>query len=208
MQTWTEYEIDCLTDLLFDSNLSHMEMARELDRTEVEITRQIRELGLSWVRRSKGHISRGQGALTTIMSKLLPGEKVVSEHPIGERLRLDVYCDRYKLAAEYHGRQHFFYTQHFHGDKYGFEESQRRDERKIEICKDLGIALVIFRYNDTLTEDVVYNRMLDALRSTPLVKEEKIPTYKGEPFYEARAARQREYRREQYKKMKARRGRG
>lgn len=207
--TWTEYEDDRLTDMVFDSNLSTHEIAQELGKTELEITREIRNLGLSWVRRKKGHISRGQGALTSIMQKLLPGEEIRTEEPIGERLRLDVYCPRYQLAAEYHGRQHFFYVEHFHGDKEGFLASQARDERKIEICKDLGIALVIFRYNDTLTEEVVYERMLDALRNASVAdeKEQKPPKYKGNPYYEAHKIRQREYRKEQYRKMKAQRGR-
>lgn len=205
---FSEYEDDRLTDLLFETNYSNFEIARELGRTELEVTQEIRNLGLSWVRRKRGNLSRGQAALTGIMQKLLPGEYIESEYPIGERLRLDVYCDRYKLAAEYHGRQHFFYTEHFHGNREGFYDSQRRDERKLEICKDLGIALVVFRYNDTLTEDAVFNRMLDALRSTPMVKEEKVSAYKGNPFYESRKSMQREYRRDQYRKMKAQRGRG
>lgn len=205
---WDEYEDDRLTDLLFETNLSNREIGMELGRTELEVTREIRELGLSWVRRKKGNISRGQGALTAIMQKLLPGEEIRAEEPIGDRLRLDVYCPRYDLAAEYHGRQHFFYTEHFHGDKRGFHESQARDEKKEEICKNLGIALVVFRYNDTLTEEVVYERMLDALRNTPIVaKEEKIPTYKGNPFYEERKIMHREYRKKQYQKMKKLRGR-
>lgn len=205
---FSEYEDDLLTDYLFETNLSIFEIARELGKTELEITREIRNLGLSWVRRKKGHVSRGQSALMAIMQKLLPGEEIRAEEPIGDRLRLDIYCPKYQLAAEYHGRQHFFYVQHFHGDKQGFYESQARDEKKEKLCKDLGIALVIFRYNDTLTEDVVFNRMMDAFRSTPIVKEEKVPTYKGNPFYEAHKNRQREYRREQYRKMKSKRGRG
>jgi len=205
---WDEYADDRLTDFLFESNLSNREIAMELGCTELDVTQEIRSLGLSWVRRKKGNISRGQGALTAIMAKLLPGEEIRTEHPIGNRLRLDVFCPRYNLAAEYHGRQHFFYTEHFHGDKQGFYASQARDEQKEQICKDLGIALVIFRYNDTLTEDVVFERMLDALRNTPIVEEEKIPTYKGNPFYEERKQMNREYRKQQYRKMKAKRGRG
>jgi len=206
-ECWSEYEDDRLTDYLFETNLSNQEIAMELGKTELDVTREIRNLGLSWVRRKKGHVSRGQGALTQIMAKLLPGEEIVSEKPIGNRLRLDVFCPRYNLAAEYHGRQHFYYVEHFHGNMEGFRESQRRDENKEQICRDLGIALVVFRYNDTLTEDVVFSRMLDELRNTPVVKEEKVSAYKGNPFYEANKIRQREYRREQYQKMKAQRGR-
>src|SRR4051794_4516019 len=103
MKIWDEFEDAILTDLVFDSNLSAREIAKDLDATELEIKKRIRDLGLSWVRRKNGHLSRGQGALTTIMRKLLPNEKIVTEEPIGERLRLDVYCPSYKLAAEYHG---------------------------------------------------------------------------------------------------------
>lgn len=202
------YELDRLTDMVFESNMSTREMGIELGIDEKEVKKQIRDLGLSWVRRSKGHVSRGQASLMKMMEKLLPGEKIAAEHPIGERLRLDVFCPSYNLAAEYHGRQHFFYVPHFHGDKTGFYEAKQRDERKVEICKDLGIALVVFRYNDLLTEDSVYNRMLYELENSPMKKEEKkISAYRGNPFYENNKERQREYRRRQYQKMKGLKGR-
>src|SRR3990167_1958624 len=134
---WSDYEDSLLTDYIFDSNLSPREIAKEFGTTEIAVRKHIRELGLSWVRRRKGHASRGQAALTSIIQKLLPGETITAEEHIGERLKLDVYCAKYKLAAEYHGRQHFSYVEHFHGDIEGFRASQRRDERKIELCKDL-----------------------------------------------------------------------
>lgn len=204
---FSEYEDDRLTDMVFETNFSAHEMGLELGKPASEIQKEIKNLGLGWVRRRKGHISRGQAALTQMMSELLPGEDIQTEAPLGDRLRLDVYCPKYELAAEYHGRQHFFYTQHFHGDKEGFEASQARDERKIEICKDLGIALVVFRYNDDMSRDSVYNRMLDAIQNTPMVKEQKDSRYKGNAYYEKAKARQKEYRRAQYLKMKKMNGR-
>lgn len=210
MDTWSEYEVDRLQDMVFGSNLSTREMGVELGRDPVEVTKQMRELGLSWVRRRKGHLSRGQAALTQIMRKLLPGEEIVTEEPIGERLRLDVYCPKYRLAAEYHGRQHFFYVEHFHGDKEGFYASQERDERKQQLCRDLGIVLVIFRYSDSLTEHNVYERLLHGLRNPPpvvdTVEEVKYSQFEG-PWYDEYKRRQREYRKEQYRRMKAARSR-
>lgn len=207
MKYWDEYEDSLLTDLVFDSNLSVREMAKDLDATEVEINKRIRELGLSWVRRNKGQLSRGQAALTAMMRKLLPNEKIVTEEPLPERLRLDVYCPSYNLAAEYHGRQHFQYVQHFHGDKDGFFASQKRDERKAELCEEMGIALVVFRYNDILTEDAVFDRLLDAIRYAPQAVKAEKKSIKGDPYYEAWKQRQREWRRENYKKMKRNGGR-
>lgn len=198
---WSSYDDAVLVDFLFESNISNREMAVQLGTTEAEIKAQIRSLGLGWVRRQRGFASRGQAALTQMMRKLLPNEEIRTEEPLPDRLRLDVYCPRYKLAVEYHGRQHFSYVEHFHGDLDGFRESQFRDEKKIKYCQDLGIALVVFRYDDLLTEDVVFSRLLDALRTTPTVKEEK-PTIKGDPYYEAYKQRQREYRRKSYQRMK------
>lgn len=198
-----EYEDSLLTDFIFDSNLSAREIAKDLEATEIEVTKRIRELGLSWVRRKNGHLSRGQAALTAIMRKLLPGEDINTEEAIGERLRLDVYCPAYRLGAEYHGRQHFEFVPYFHNDKDGFRDSQRRDERKQEICNDLGIALVVFRYNDTLTEDAVYERMLDTLRSGPVLLETEKKTLRGDPYYESWKQRKREYSKQAYKKMRS-----
>lgn len=204
---WSEYEEALLADYLFDSNLSAREIANILGTSELDVKRKTRELGLSWVRRRNGYASRGQAALTGIMKKLLPGERINVEEPIGERLRLDVYCPKYKLAAEYHGRQHFYYVEHFHGNMEGFRESRARDIRKADLCQELGIALVVFRYNDDLSEDVVYERLLEGLRGTEYKDESKTVykrSLKDHPQYDAHMQRQREYRREAYRRMKKR----
>lgn len=204
LPTWDDARDADLTDLVFDTNLSPKDMADQLGTSELFIKTRIKDLGLGWVRRNQGARSRGQAALTTMMRKLLPGEKITTEEAIGERLFLDIYCDKYKLAIEYHGRQHFQYVEHFHKDKEGFLDSQRRDERKEDLCKDLGIALVAFRYCDDLSEDVVFERLLDAIRTAPTAIEPKEKkTLKGEPSYESWKKRQSEYRRASYKRMRA-----
>ena len=139
-------------------------------------------------------MSHGQDLLTNIIDKLLPGEEVKNEEHIGERLRLDIYCPRYKLAVEYHGQQHFEYNSFFHNTYEDFEESQRRDKRKIELCEDQGIVLVVFRYDEDLSEDKVYDRLLEALKQAPSPKEEEKNTIRGNPYYELQKQRQRAYR--------------
>lgn len=191
-----------LVDLLIETNFTLKEIASELDRPEAWIRQRIRELDLGWIRRSRGFASRGQAALTNIFKKLLPGEEIRAEEPIGDRLFLDVYCPGYMLGAEFHGRQHFEFTKYFHPSMEDFHEAQRRDERKVELCRDLGIALVVVRYNDNLTEDAVFERILQVLKTTPAppVKEKK--TLKGNEVYETYKRRQREYNRMVYQKMK------
>lgn len=162
-----------LVDLMFETSMPLSEIAKELNWPINKLNKEINRLGLSWLKDSRKKMSRGQTALTVILKKLLPGEKIVNEFHIGDRLKLDVYCPKYQIAAEYHGRQHFFYTQRFFESKYEFEESLERDEKKVQWCKDNGIALVVFRYNDKLTEEAVFERLMEAIRTSPYIPKEK-----------------------------------
>lgn len=202
---WEHHQDDdeFLTDLLFESKMSLTEISKELNCTVNQLNKRINQLGLSWLKEKNKKMSRGQTALTLVMKKLLPGEEIINEFHIGERLKLDVYCPRYKLAAEYHGRQHFFYTQRFFDSKYDFEEAQKRDDRKIELCKQQGIALVIFRYNDQLTEESVYDRMMYAIRTSESIEvEKKKLSIKNNPAYIQAKKRNAEAKKAYYKKMK------
>lgn len=205
---WEEQQEDddFLKDLLFESNLSLNGIAKELNLTISVLNKRIKQLGLSWIKEKNKKMSRGQTALTLVMKKLLPGEEIINEFHLGDKLRLDVYCPKYKLAAEYHGRQHFFYTQRFFDSKYEFEEAQKRDKKKSQLCKELGIALVVFRYNDNLTEESVYDRMLQAIKSAPYGQapvEKKI--LKNNKFYLEAKKRNSENKKAYYKKMKEQR---
>ena len=207
---WDE-EVDnseYMVDLLFDTSLSLNEISKEVGWPLAKVNQKINQLGLSWLKNSRKKMSRGQTALTAIMQKLLPGEKIINEYVLGDKLRLDVYCPSYQVGAEYHGRQHFFYTAKFFDSKYDFEEAQKRDQKKIELCKEMGIALIIFRYNDMLTEQAVYDRLLQAIRLSPHVPE-NIKTNKKSitqnKFYQDRKKQYNERKKETYKKMKKRR---
>lgn len=192
-----------LKDCLFDTNMSIKEISEHLCWSRAETNKRIKQLGLEWVRRNNRKLSRGHAALTEILQKLLPGETIVNEHHIGERLMLDIYCPSYRLALEYHGRQHFFYSNLFHKDQQDFIDGQKRDERKVELCAQQGIILIAFRFNDTLTDDSVYARVLDGIRSASKVEEEKKSSnFKGNHFYEKMLASQRVYNRERYKQYK------
>lgn len=197
-----------LIDLLFDSDLSLTAIAKELGLSFPQLNKKINSLGLGWVKEKKKKSSRGQTALTAALQKLLPNQIIVNEHHIGERLRLDVYCPSYKIAAEFHGRQHFYYTKRFFDSRYDFEQAQKRDLRKIELCRENNIDLIVFRYNDDLSEQAVYDRLLHALRSSELVPQEEKKNKKSithNKFYQDRKKQHNERKKEAYKKMKSRR---
>lgn len=202
---WDEEEDNTkyMVDLLFETSLSLNQIAKEIGWTLPKVNKKISQLGLSWLKDSRKKMSRGQSSLTSILQKLLPGEKIVNEYHLDDRLKLDVYCPSYQIAAEYHGRQHFYYTSKFFESKYEFEEAQKRDQKKIEMCKERGIALIVFRYDDELTEKSVYDRLLLAIRNSPYKKIEKPKNklYQSD-FYIESKKKLSEERKRNYRKMK------
>ena len=192
-----------LKDLLMETDLSYADMAKRLGVPEWELHKKIRELGLGWIRKGRKKTSRGHGALAEMMQKLLPNENIEIDYHLGERLFLDIYCPGYQIGAEYHGRQHFHFTNFFYDSPEAFKEAQERDARKEELCKELGIALIIYRYDEALNEDLVFQKMIKAIDVTPRIKEEKKKTtYKGNHYYEEAKRRNREYRKKQYREYK------
>lgn len=197
-----------LIDLLFESDLTLSQIARELGYNFNELNKKINSLGLSWIKEQKKKTSRGQAALTQTMKKLFPGQKIINEYHIGQRLKIDVYCPEYKIGAEFHGRQHFYYTERFFESKYDFVQAQKRDEKKIELCKENNIDLVVFRYNDELTEQAVYDRLLQVIRlssNVPSEVKENKTSITQNKFYQDRKKQYNQRKKETYKKMKSRR---
>lgn len=196
-------DVEFLVDLLFDTNLSISDISKELDIEISEVNRKINSMGLNWLKTSRRKMSRGQTALTLMLKKLIPGEEIVNEFHIGDKMKIDIYCPRYKLAIEFHGRQHFYYTGRFFESKYEFEEAQKRDIKKAQYCKDNGIALVVFRYNDSLTEQSVCDRILVAIREQHT--EDSTDTKKSvtsSEYYQSMKKRNSEYKKAMYRKMK------
>jgi len=193
-----------LIDLLFDSDFTLSEIAKEINLSYNSLNKKISSLGLNWIKEQKKKSSRGQSALTHVVKKLLPGHRVVNEYHIGDRLKLDVYCPTYKLAAEFHGRQHFYYTQRFYESKDDFNQAVERDRKKAEKCKELGIAFVVFRYNDLLTEEAVYDRIMQAIRNTEFKVEQgsKKKNIKDNKYYQQQKKKYNKRKKDMYQKFK------
>lgn len=199
-------DIDFLKDLLLETSLSISEIAKELGWTIAQVNKKINSIGLTWLKDSRKKMSRGQTALTTALQKLLPGEKIINEYHIGDKLKLDVYCPKYAIAAEYHGRQHYYYTSRFFDSKYDFDEAVKRDQKKEQWCKDNGIALIVFRYNDSLTEQAVFDRLLEAIRSNPYKPNEKKKSNRtSSEVYRSIKKKNSEYKKNIYRSMKEKR---
>lgn len=193
---------DRIKSFIFETNLSISEIAKELFLTYEELDKIIKRIGLSWSKDYRKKMSKGQTLLTIILKKLLPGEKIVNEFHLGERLKIDVYCPSYNLGIEYHGIQHFKYVERFFDSKEDFLEAQKRDLKKLELCQKQNIALVVFRYDDKLTEESVYDRILATIKSSSLsVKKEK-NSIADNLFYQQAKKKRSDYNKKIYKSLK------
>jgi hypothetical protein len=65
---------------------------------------------------------------------------------------LDIYLPEYKIAIEYHGRQHF-YPNHKFGGEEGFVLIQERDRRKYEKCLKNGVQVFYISYENKIPDD-------------------------------------------------------
>jgi len=64
----------------------------------------------------------------------------------GSNLEIDIYNEDLKLAIEYSGKQHYYYTPHFHKNEQAFFDQQYRDNIKEKKCRENGINLIVVPY--------------------------------------------------------------
>lgn len=64
-----------------------------------------------------------------------------------KNLEIDCYNPDLKIGLEYHGQNHYKFIPFFHKTREEFEDSQKRDFWKSQMCNKLGIVLIIVPYN-------------------------------------------------------------
>lgn len=83
-----------------------------------------------------------------IIQAIFEGYRFPNRRPkILKGLELDIYCKDLKIAFEYNGEQHYkvLRNEHF-GTKNDLIERKERDQRKIELCKENNIILIVIPY--------------------------------------------------------------
>ena len=68
------------------------------------------------------------------------------------RLELDIFSEKYKLAVEYQGDQHYRPLD-IYGGEGSFKKQKERDTLKKKICENNGILLLEFSYNKNEKQD-------------------------------------------------------
>lgn len=65
-----------------------------------------------------------------------------------ERLELDLYNDELRLAIEFHGQQHYFFSKFYHtNSKDKFQNQQYRDFLKRDLCRQHRIHLIVVPFS-------------------------------------------------------------
>jgi len=108
------------------------------------------------LRKSYGYPVKGKAGMREKMlydsACMIFGSENVIRHYRGaemERLEIDVWIPRFKIALEYQGEQHSKHMPHWHG-KNGFDDQKKRDACKVVLCKKLGYKLMLFGPKDGL----------------------------------------------------------
>ena len=111
-----------------------------------------------------GDQKRTRSKLHILARKLLreqfPYDTILEEVPLvgshkpsrKSTLYVDFLIPSHSLAVEVHGRQHFEFVAHFHGNRQGFRKSKARDRDKGNLLYNNDIQLVILSYSGTENE--------------------------------------------------------
>ena len=102
-------------------------------------------------RRSSYHI-RARG----ILCSLLPHDRILEEVKLPGSNKLsrglliaDFYVPSRMLMVEVHGRQHYEYVSHFHGNRFEFLRARARDRDKVKWCELNEINIVELKYDES-----------------------------------------------------------
>ena len=95
-----------------------------------------------------------------VLRKQFPYDTILEEVPLPgshkpsrkSTLFVDFLIPSASLAVEVHGRQHFEFVAHFHGDKRGFRKSKAIDKDKVNWLELNSITLVTLNYLETEDE--------------------------------------------------------
>lgn len=111
-------------------------------------------------KRKKGAESRGESICRSHLEKVF-GKKFPKRRPsflknpkTGRNLELDMYNPDMKLALEYNGSQHYYFSPWYHRNQKGFEDQKFRDNYKKSVCEKEKIDLIIVPYSIESKDDI------------------------------------------------------
>jgi hypothetical protein len=77
------------------------------------------------------------------------------------RQHLDVYVPSRRVGFEYQGEQHYSPVPYFKGQE-GYKRTKERDARKKEACRQAGVALIEWKYDEPICREHLLKRLKQA----------------------------------------------
>ena len=71
---------------------------------------------------------------------------------------LDIYIEDLKIGIEYQGKQHYEAIEIFGGKK-GLIETKKRDQEKLERCRQNGVKIIYIKYDEKITEKNIKDKI-------------------------------------------------
>lgn len=114
-----------------------------------------KEIGSAWI---------GETMLYEIVKSIFP-HSVIKRHyrPTWlDKLELDIFLEKEKIAFEYQGVQHFKAVEHWGGQQQ-LKRQQEHDHRKKKLCREQNIKLVCINYDEPLNASYVKSKLQSML---------------------------------------------
>lgn len=145
--------------------------------------------------------SKHQHYLFDMLSVHYGQSNVIWELVLPSGLRIDIFIKHLGVAIEYDGEQHYKFNEHFHGDINGYISHIGRDEKKEEFLRSNGVKLIRFR-GDVM--NLTLDDVLNAIESIeyPDTDYDFYSLNKRSSPKDDINKKAREYRKQQYLKMK------
>lgn len=95
-----------------------------------------------------------------LLQEIFPNKKIKRRQRgiLPNRLELDFYLPEINLAIEYNGIQHYKKVKFFYSSD-SFDKRQFNDELKQKYCKKLEIKLIIIRYDEKLSKELILQKI-------------------------------------------------
>ncbi|MBB6061914.1 hypothetical protein HNP65_000336 [Thermosipho japonicus] len=125
-----------------------------LSREAVNLVRQqlgYKKIGESWFHETE---------LLKIIKSIFPDLTVYHHYRPKwlEGLELDIYVEELELGIEYNEIQHYQPIKHWGGIE-ALEKVRLRDQKKVKLCFDNNVMIIIFRYDESITKHSVLQKL-------------------------------------------------
>ena len=155
---WTDKEKQILITLLEQPNkYTYFDLADVLERPISGVKRVCSDLNLqSNIKKTK---SEGEEILFTLLRQVYPKLSIKRQHPVGERLHLDLYIPNLNLGFEFDGIQHMEQSDFFHKNRDAFISGQLLDDKKDNLCANQGIHLIRINHKENLCKSILVEKI-------------------------------------------------